>query len=195
MKRIALSIALHVAACVVLLAIPLADTTFASILYYSDVGGGGTINHANLDGSDSAVIVSNAGVPKGMAIDSVNEFLYWADLGGRIRRSGLDGTNLVDLVTGLDSPQDVELFGGKLYWTQVGKIQRANTDGTQVEDVVIGLQYPQFLAIDEINSRLFWAEDAPSGQTPATTDKIRRTNIPASGTASPVDVITGLDLT
>ena len=67
--------------------------------------------------------------------------MYWTDYGtDKIQRANLDGSNVQDLVTGLNTPYGIvlDVAGGKMYWTDVNadKIQRANLDGSNVQDLV-----------------------------------------------------------
>ena len=87
--------------------------------------------------------------------------MYWTvPRAGKIQRANLDGSNVKDLVTGLNSPLGLALdvVGGKMYWTvtlSTGKIQRANLDGSNVEDLVIGVN-PEDLALDEVGGKMYW---------------------------------------
>lgn len=80
--------------------------------------------------------------------------IYWTSA-GRIQRANLDGSNIEDLVTGLDWAHNLALDvgEGKMYWTEYrsyrsGEIRRANLDGSDIEDLVTGLHFPQGLALD-----------------------------------------------
>ena len=101
--------------------------------------------------------------------------LYWVEAGirsdtntGKIQRVNLDGSQVEDVLTGLDDPGGLALdvAAGKLYWTDAGirseagtgKIQRANLDGSQVEDVLTGLLSPGGLALDVGAGKLYWAD-------------------------------------
>ena len=98
----------------------------------------------------------------------------------------MDGSNIEDLVTGLDSPFDLALdvAEGKMYWTD-GEIQRANLDGSNIEDLVTGLDSPLGLALDVAGGKMYWTEyrSYRSGT-------IRRTNLDGSNIE---DLFTGLD--
>ena len=71
--------------------------------------------------------------------------VYWLDASyHRIRRANLDGTNIQDIITGLDTwPTGIalDLVDRKIYWTQnanpkkriSGSIWRANLDGTNIQ--------------------------------------------------------------
>jgi|SRR5579864_9302078 len=127
----------------------------AGHIYWTNMGNpsvnDGSINRANLDGSNITNIVRPGGTftPKQLQLDEKNRKLYWSDREGmRVMRANLDGSNietLVDTSSGEERPGrdakkwcvgialDVE--GGKVYWTQKGpenagqgRIFRANTE-------------------------------------------------------------------
>ena len=95
--------------------------------------------------------------------------IYWANMEpNKIQRANLDGSQVEDLVTGLNSPDGIALdvSGGKIYWTERNKyedgnkdkIQRANLDGSQVEDLVTGLNEPIEVTLDVSGGKLYWVE-------------------------------------
>src|SRR6202020_782487 len=109
----------------------------------------GSIERANLDGSDVTHIVSPGGTftPKQLQHDEKNRKLYWCDREGmRVMRANLDGSEietLIDTSEGDSRPGKVikkwgvgialDTDGGKFYWTQkgghnagLGRISRAN---------------------------------------------------------------------
>ena len=62
------------------------------------------------DGSDDEVIMTNVGVPVGIAIDIESDHLYWLDNHMRIlSRSDLDGSNTAEILTDLNSPHAITL--------------------------------------------------------------------------------------
>ena len=109
----------------------------------------------------------------------------------KIQRANLDGSEVEDLVTGLNNPSDlaVDTVGGKIYWTDggnpfaetVGKLQRANIDGSEVEDLPTreGLrEFPHGIAVDGREGKIYW-----SGLTFSATDasaRIQRANLDGS---------------
>ena len=112
--------------------------------------------------------------------------IYWTDAyAQKIQRADLDGSNVEDLVTGLNEPigLTLDVMGGKMYWTDKGtdKIHRANLDGSQVEDLVAGLREPRRVALDLAGGKMYWAD--------ATTDKIQRANLEGTDIE---DLVTGL---
>ena len=114
--------------------------TKAGHLYWTNMGNptsnDGSIERADLDGSNTSHIVSNGGTftPKQLQLDRKNRKLYWSDREGmRIMRANVDGSKIETLVDtsegdprpGKDSKKwcvgialDVE--AGKVYWTQKG---------------------------------------------------------------------------
>ena len=73
------------------------------------------------------------------------------------------GSNIEDLVTGLDYPFGLALdvVGSKMYWTgsgNAGKIQRANLDGSNIETLIIGVDSGG-LALDMAGGKIYWTED------------------------------------
>ena len=106
--------------------------------------------------------------PTGIALDVAGGKVYWAyspqyykwagrHAGdyryGKIQRANLNGTDIQDIVTGLEARRiALSIAEGKIYWTDrkdweddndeeryMYKIQRANLDGTNVQSVVVGL--------------------------------------------------------
>jgi hypothetical protein len=82
-----------------------------------------------------------------------------------ILKAGLDGSNPVEIVTGLDAPGDivVDELSGKLYWANNTRLQRANLDGSDVEDVVTGIAFARGIALDAAAGHVYWTETV-SGQ-------------------------------
>jgi len=120
-------------------------------IYWSS--GDKKIQRADLDGSSiEDVVTQGLNMPFGLAIDSENGFIYWADLmAGKIQRSTLDGQNIETLIqaSGLIAPHEIELdlLNKKIYWTDRKEIRRSNLDGTQIETVIDNLNQPVGLAL------------------------------------------------
>ena len=104
----------------------------------------------------------------------------------KIQRANLDGSDVEDLVTGLNQPLGIALdvAGGKMYWTDKGtdKIHRSNLDGSNIEDLISsGLKEPRRVALDLTGGMMYWAD--------ATTDKIQRATLNG---ANIENLVTGL---
>ena len=93
---------------------------------------------------------------------------------GSIRRANRDGSQVETVVSGLVTPEGIDLEGGKVYWTDTNtnSIQRANLDGSQVETLVSeGLETPSGIALMP-RSWIYW--------TDSTTDRIQRSKLDGS---------------
>ena len=106
---------------------------------------GDAIQSARLDGSDiRTVTTSGLAAPRGLAVDPVNQKLYWthARLGDeKVTWANFDGSELEDIVTdaGLSEPNEITIdaISQKIYWAEAGgTIRRANLDGSGIEVVV-----------------------------------------------------------
>ena len=147
-------------------------------------------DRVDLDGSRQTTLVTIPPVgvtPRGIVLDVAGGKMYWAEGGTKIRRANLDGSGVVDLVTGLTTPRDIDLDlgAGKMYWTDsgTGKIQRANLDGTAVQDILTGLSTPRAGPVLDLTAgKMYWTEDG--------SNRIRRANL--DGTAVQNLVTTGL---
>ena len=85
---------------------------------------GGTINEADLDGSNQQTLVSGANGPTGLAVGSSH--IYWtvqfdsATTLGIIVEANLDSSNPHTIVTGQSDPYGVAVYGSHLYWASAG---------------------------------------------------------------------------
>lgn len=165
--------------------------TASKKIYWTNMGkpsaNDGTIQRADLDGSDVTTIVPTAGTwtPKQLKVDEKHGKLYWSDREGmRIMRANLDGSNietLVETAQGDAAREDarnwcvgmaLDIDGGKLYWTQKGsgnngRIFRANLDipkgedaahRTDIETLFDALPEPIDLDLDIANRTIYWAD-------------------------------------
>ena len=114
-------------------------------------------------------------------------YIYWTKrvIAGGIQRANLDGSNVEDLVTGLNQPNRIALdvTGGKMYWTNIGMrvIQRANLDGSNVQTLVTGLTQPSGIALDIAGEKMYWTDHLAGG--------IQRANLDGSNIQT---LVTGL---
>lgn len=73
-----------------------------------------------------------SGLSNPSAVDAAGGFLYWSEVAGtdRLRRSNLDGSNAVTLLTGIQS-YDFEVTSQYIYLsTTFGEVVRSNLDGS-----------------------------------------------------------------
>lgn len=137
----------------------------------------GSIGRADLDGSNSATILSGLSGPDGIAIDETAGHIYWTEWdSGSICRSNLDGSGSTLVLGGLVSPWglDLDLANGKLYFTDpsVDRIGRADLDGSALETIAT-VESPFGIAVDSADSRSYYALQ--------TEGKIIRANLDGSG--------------
>lgn len=160
-------------------------------IYWTNMGkpsaNDGTIQRADLDGSNVATVVPVAGTwtPKQLKLDAKHGKLYWSDREGmRIMRANLDGSDvetLVETATGDAAREDarnwcvgiaLDVDGGKVYWTQKGsggngRIFRANLDipkgedavhRTDIETLFDQLPEPIDMDLDLANRTMYWSD-------------------------------------
>ena len=129
-------------------------------VYWSQFNPGATsIRRADLNGQNIETLVDSLILqPDDIALNLRDNKIYWTEhLNiGRICCASLDGSDIHDVVTGLEWPSGIALDvdGGKVYWIErePGKIKRANLDGTDIEELYTGLSYPYRLALSFENS-------------------------------------------
>ena len=118
----------------------------------------GTINSANLDGTDVKELKSIKAVPMGIAVDVAGSKLYWTNSRGRIQSANLDGSGITNELQDLPSPMDIALARGLVYWTQGnGSVRVVNLRGQKiVRDISTGSDTPGSLVIG--GSKVYWTE-------------------------------------
>jgi len=152
------------------------------------------IRRSSLDGysvTDLIEFVSEL-VPYGITLDTTPGLLYWMTYGpngtGHLSRANLDGTDITNLVDGLENPQSIELDveNDHIYWSDhwhdiglnkdVGTISRCSMDGSGVEVLIRGERnqgIPYAMTLDLENNKIYWSEGAPPS--------IKRANLDGSG--------------
>jgi len=115
--------------------------------------------------------------------------IYFADFRtGRVQRADPDGSNEVDLVTGVKpGGVTVDAAGGKVYWTDFvfKDINRANLDGTD-DEVLFFLDTPSSpldVALDVSAGQMYWT-DYGTAAPGSDTQFISRGNMDGSGTVT-----------
>ena len=128
-------------------------------VYWTEkTGDAGTINSANLNGSDVTELTSIKAVPMGIAVDVAGSKLYWTNSRGRIQSANLDGSGITNELQDLPSPMDIALGRGLVYWTQGnGSVRLVNLRGQKiVRDISTGTDTPGSLVIG--GSKVYWTE-------------------------------------
>ena len=119
-----------------------------------------------------------------IAVDTSADMLYWLDKRTRsIRRANLDGTDVEDVVKGLEDAKDIALdqVAGKMYWTEqgTGEIRRANLDGTDVESFLTGIENPEGIALDIPGGKVYWTVRGASSRF-SDSGMVQRSNLDGS---------------
>jgi len=95
-----------------------------------------------------------------------NTKLFWADqMGGIIQSVKLDGTEMADLVTGLNQPIGLAIDRGtspnKVYFCErnESRILKANLDGSNPEEVITGITGIHDIELDLVNRKIYWVRN------------------------------------
>lgn len=111
--------------------------------------------------------------------------VYWTDdTANKIQISDEDGSNVEDLIIGLDRPTglDIDPVNGKVYWTNNLQIGRANLNGTNQETLYTGTFVTFDIKLDVAGGKMYWTHDNP-------TSRVMRANLDGS---SPQTINTSL---
>lgn len=130
-----------------------------------------------------------------MAI-TTSGYIYWTDQGSdKIQRSLLDGSNISDLQTGLNTPKGLDLFvaNNHIYWTDptVSYIRRCDFNGSNVVPIISGLTNNfQGLAIDETNGYIYSCGNRPGSERIARCDLdgSNLNSLISTGLSDPIDI-------
>jgi hypothetical protein len=191
-------------------------------IFYLDVSG--KVMTAVAENPMPKVVVPSAGQgPDGIAVDLAAGYIYWTGMGvpadndGFIKRSNLDGSNIVTLVPagGTYTPKQmrVEPVSGKLYWSdrEGMRVMRSNIDGSNVEALVTtgmtaadrmdNSRWCVGIALDTAGGWFYWTQKGPDNggvgsirrahiQMPAGQTSTNRTDIEIlySGLPEPIDI-------
>lgn len=167
--------------CAVCLCLGLAQSARGDGLVWTDFGPN-AIYSAQPPGSNVTTILSTGSNAVGVAVDSVNQQVYWTEnLTTKIRRANINGTGIQDLWTGSigsSAPEHIALDvpGGRMYWTDdvADRVRRANLDGSNVQDLVAPAEAgnPYGIALDLARGKMYWADFQGS--------RLRRANLDGS---------------
>ena len=78
-------------------------------VYWTEQTGasGGSVNGANLDGTNLETLATLLSAPMGIAVDTAGSKLYWTNARGRVQRANLNGSGITNVVDGLGSPGEI----------------------------------------------------------------------------------------
>ena len=145
---------------------------------------GGRIHSMSPDGSDRKVIVTDAHLPDGVAVDTADRHIYWTNMGtslsandGSIERADFDGQRRRVIVPAgaTFTPKQIQLdkTNGKLYWCdrEGMRVMRCNLDGSQIETLVETghgdvdrrdqTRWCVGIAIDSKGGQIYWSQKGP----------------------------------
>ncbi|XP_018613772.2 low-density lipoprotein receptor-related protein 2 [Scleropages formosus] len=121
-----------------------------------------------LNKSDQGTVVKGIS-PDSIAMDWVGRNLYWIDgLRGQIHVIALDDTtqnSTILLDEDLDQPRFLALMPqkGMMFWSEIGsepQIEQAGMDGSERRVLIRdGLSWPGSLAVDSLDSRIYWTDE------------------------------------
>ncbi|WP_235295271.1 IPTL-CTERM sorting domain-containing protein [Portibacter lacus] len=151
-------------------------------IYWGNTGDG-TIKSSDLDGTNVQTLTSISTFPEDVVYNPLNDSLYFVDgsSAATIFRMATDGSGLVNLISGLSSPDGMELdlAAGKMYYAESTPqtISKANLDGSNIEVVVTGTGLLEGIALDIANQKIYWAVTGASQINSADFDGSNVTNV------------------
>ncbi len=110
------------------------DST-GTTLYWADILG--KIKSRPVQGNKVTLLAQNLSSPTGLVW--ANEYLYWGEATGQIRRMNLRNNRrtIETITTSSGEPVSLAVHSGRVYWTEisgnVSQLNRVNTNGTGVE--------------------------------------------------------------
>jgi len=118
------------------------------------------IRSATLDGDDLRDVIVKAEVqeaPRDVAIDPINQKIYWTARCCGIRRADLNGTN-EEVVAKGEFASGVAVLDEQVYWADWmrGQILRHNVKTGREDVIVTGLASPVDVALD--SHQIFWSD-------------------------------------
>jgi hypothetical protein len=137
----------------------------AASLYWTEQAGGSintpstnTVQMGSTTGSGSPAAVYTTTPGGANGIEAIGGQLYIPEQQrGTVTRFDADGSNAVDLVTGVN-PYDVDVEGAWLYWTELNSnaVMRKNADGSGLASLAFSATQP--FALDVTASNAFYSE-------------------------------------
>ncbi|WP_375757317.1 Ig-like domain-containing protein [Corallococcus exercitus] len=119
----------------------------------ASVRGSTTITLSVSDGSDT--------ISTSFTIDVTEPAsLYWTTASGSLWRVDVNGTNAIELKTGISGAASIatDPVTRTLFYTRDSAIVRADRDGANPVDIVANGGYPSGLAVDSTNRKLYWSD-------------------------------------
>jgi len=141
-------------------------------VYWSEQNGN-EINRSDLDGTAPEQYHAEALYePRGIAIDSLNNIIYWTNEWGQIRKGEIDATGLINVTDfmndGINLPREMgglslDVAGDIIYWASIydGEIKSAQLSSPDpanvtITSIVTGLENPTSVTVDVAGSQLYY---------------------------------------
>ena len=121
---------------------------------------GGIIYRANLNGTNLETLATPQGTPTGVAVDTVNGKVYWANSHGGIQRTDINGGEIENVVYGITAPGDFALGAVSTQPTT------PTTPETPTTDAVVSLS-PVSVASPAIGQQIEFSLNIAGGETVA----------------------------
>ena len=93
----------------------------------------GTVNGADLDGTNFAALATLLSAPMGISVDTAGSKLYWTNARGRVQSANLDGSGIKNVVEGLISPSKLAIGGANTETTTVKAATPAKKDNAKYD--------------------------------------------------------------
>ena len=93
----------------------------------------GTVNGANLNGTNFAALATLLSAPMGISVDTAGSKLYWTNARGRVQSANLDGSGIKNVVEGLISPSKLAIGGANTETTTVKAATPAKKDNAKYD--------------------------------------------------------------
>lgn len=123
------------------------------VVPFARASGSTTITLSVSDGSDTVSTTFTVDVT-GLAS------LYWMTASGSLWRVDVNGTNAIELKTGISGASAVatDPVTRTVFYSRDSAIVRVDSDGANPVDVVANAGFPSGLAIDSTNRKLYWSD-------------------------------------
>jgi len=117
------------------------------------------INKCSLQGTENQILAYTTLYNWGwdLAIDYVEDHIYWAGNGGAIGRSGFDGTDSMRIIVDVN-PQNIAIDNveRKIYYSWNGILYRSDMDGSDNVELITGKSIFG-IALDMTEKKIYWA--------------------------------------
>jgi sugar lactone lactonase YvrE len=190
-------------------------TSSKPVIFWLDISGN-RVWRANSDGTAKMIVAVGQGIstPDGVAVDLVNNYVYWTNMGsalgganlGTLQRIKLNGTSIETIVpigtTNTPEQIGIDAAHSMLYWCdrEGAKVWRSKLDGSAPEILVSGhdliqlvgialdMDKQQFYFTDRMAKKIYRAGfEFPSGENDATRSDVEEL-FAFQGASMPIDV-------